>query len=1377
MATELASGYVNLGIKYDDAMKQVSRDITGLEKTAANTASRVSSSLSMGFKSVASDASRASTSASRAFADGLNKGIGQAFSQASGHMGVFQGAADKAFAGITSKAGLAALGVAGIGVAVAALGKQFYDLGAQWDDIGDNITIRTGRVGEELKKLTTAVADIGKMTAADLGSIGDITRQLSQAIPGIEGNAYAIRQLGSNLAFLNAHGVAVDIRELGKVFSVFGTNVADTVPTFDKLNSVSQATGIPINNLLGALQNAAPIAKQFGLDLGEAAALAATFEEAGLNASVMSVGLRTALKNLADSGKEPAQALSDVVTEIKNLNDAGNARGSRDLAMEVFGTRNFGPFLDAIQSGKLNAAGLKQAFDEVGLSLADIAKQTDDGAQGWEKLANTIKAEFGPHASGFFDMINSQVQYMTGHLSEATTELEKLVAVPITADSALGKMLLPAGGLDSTGPGVGIPNGAGSAIGSPQILSPRWGTNIISSRPGGSSGSGGGGSPSEAPVLPYDFTLPEGFAGMPQTPEMFSAATAWVESNHSLAEAQARVTQLEGDTNATANEIQSARNDLAMAEIRHQQVEASLYETRQKMLEDDSKRIDEYKNKMGGFPGGSLLDLALYFAVQPLYAEAQAKLDAATGTTTSAGTSGAPALSFPTGNTAITPRPTASPGRGAVPSWMKPGSTGATPRTGSPAQRTGPQAGAPGSPIAPTLDVPPWVTGLPGFPGSGSTPGQNPLLPDVAPRRGESFSGATAMPGSGGGIPYGLPAGADSGGYGGDGVDFPDWVDQVAETFGIKPSTYAGHQSGSGFNRGIDWTGPVENMQRFAEYVSSVPGMEQVIWMNPNTGEKIGVDPGDRGANQTIEDYYRDDWADHANHVHTRQSTSIPLPATGAAQFNMSNFASPTTSGANWNAIAQGESGGNWAINTGNGFYGGLQFQQSSWEAAGGTQYAQRADLATPAHQIATAERLLQMQGPGAWPNTFVSYDGGGVLPPGRTAVENNTGQDEFILNPEMLATLQMVAQQAMQAQQGTQQEQNPLSGAGRTEGYIPAGAGASGQSGSSFVAGLFGLGAEAVNSLIDTGAQLAKMGVSAAVTGAAAGGTMGAAAAAGPAASAAASVGIDIGAGLLKQLSSFGFQVGGIWADAIPEILMPFGVPRFFQTDPRGFMPQIGALPVGTTTSEKAMLGDKAPPSMQPGGPVQPGQLPGAQPWGAPVKAQTGGGVTALPALAGAAARFAMGQPGGTPGMKQPAPGTPASGTGTGPAPGPVPAPGPIAPSAAGAPPDPKPPGVLDNLLVPKFDDGGWLETIGVNMTGSPEPVLSHAQNMNLQAIANKPMGELDPASAQGGYNDYRTVIEQVTVKDVAELERQLTDRGKLQMMRHGGRPSMGGR
>jgi len=72
--------------------------------------------------------------------------------------------------------------------------------------------------------------------------------------------------------------------------------------------------------------------------------------------------------------------------------------------------------------------------------------------------------------------------------------------------------------------------------------------------------------------------------------------------------------------------------------------------------------------------------------------------------------------------------------------------------------------------------------------------------------------------------------------------------------------------------------------------------------------------------------------------------------------------------GSVWDAVAACESGGNWSISTGNGFYGGLQFTNQTWNGFGGTRYASRADQASKSAQIAVAQRVLATQGPGAWP-------------------------------------------------------------------------------------------------------------------------------------------------------------------------------------------------------------------------------------------------------------------------------------------------------------------------------------------------------------------------------------------------------------------------
>ena len=66
-----------------------------------------------------------------------------------------------------------------------------------------------------------------------------------------------------------------------------------------------------------------------------------------------------------------------------------------------------------------------------------------------------------------------------------------------------------------------------------------------------------------------------------------------------------------------------------------------------------------------------------------------------------------------------------------------------------------------------------------------------------------------------------------------------------------------------------------------------------------------------------------------------------------------------------WDRVAACESGGNWSINTGNGYYGGLQFSRSTWTSFGGGRYASRADLASKGEQILVAQRVLKSQGPG----------------------------------------------------------------------------------------------------------------------------------------------------------------------------------------------------------------------------------------------------------------------------------------------------------------------------------------------------------------------------------------------------------------------------
>lgn len=87
----------------------------------------------------------------------------------------------------------------------------------------------------------------------------------------------------------------------------------------------------------------------------------------------------------------------------------------------------------------------------------------------------------------------------------------------------------------------------------------------------------------------------------------------------------------------------------------------------------------------------------------------------------------------------------------------------------------------------------------------------------------------------------------------------------------------------------------------------------------------------------------------------------------GTGGLALAGHAGAATDG-EWDQVASCESGGNWAINTGNGYQGGLQFSPSTWSGHGGGEYAPSAHLASKEEQIAVAERVLASQGKGAWP-------------------------------------------------------------------------------------------------------------------------------------------------------------------------------------------------------------------------------------------------------------------------------------------------------------------------------------------------------------------------------------------------------------------------
>ncbi len=605
----------------------------------------------------------------------------------------------------------------------------------------------------------------------------------------------------------------------------------------------------------------------------------------------ISTMLSTTLPASASAGAAGmTAALGPILAELATAAALFNMHGSAP-------SPNIGPGADDRQS-KLDAG--KKYFDQ--------NRKMPPGYQQWLDGKGPMPAEMGP--------------FYRGNLSG--TPFFDAQGRPLKADGTPFGPTAP-GPYDPRMPKSTAPGSPGA----PAPGTPGW----DNSNPFLSPREKGGTHLPKAPVVPYDTTLPPGFENLPMSSGLHGAESSYLDNKHKLAEKQARLAQLEKDGTATEQDVLEARNNVIEAQRDLQQSEMRLYEERASVSTKHNKQIKGWLSELGDIGASLDQDFGISkglagiaenvtkfianLAAAPLLGKLAATQMVAGYKPGEAGSGlmGMMAAGGTFGSQYQMPgsiaQALAKAGGGAL-NWdalaakESGGNWGANTGNGYfgglqfdlPTWKAYKPAGAPDNPAMATREQQ-IAAGMAGIQARG---GPQSLWPQNWQQLGGSggagpmgltdgglagmFGGAGYSSGPGGGIPYGLPAGANSGGYGGSGVQFPGWVNALGAAFGVRPSTYGGHQESdrgeAGFapnpshqNRGIDWTGSVEDMQRFAEYASSVPGMEQVIWQNPGTGQRIGI-AGGRDVSGT--GYYAGDYDGHQGHVHTRQATSIPLP-------------------------------------------------------------------------------------------------------------------------------------------------------------------------------------------------------------------------------------------------------------------------------------------------------------------------------------------------------------------------------------------------------------------------------------------------------------------------------------------------------------------
>jgi hypothetical protein len=932
---------------------------------------------------------------------GLGAGVGS-FKEMLGSGSMLAGAGE---AGGAIGAAFGAAIVVAVGVE---LTKLTVEVGEHFHEMERTIAVHTSAAGKDLEEMSSAAFQL----AATLDtSTNNVAEDMSILSTRLHASGEEVKGLTGDVEMLRDRWGSLNTDALAGAFTIFNLTVAQSEEALASLDNTARITATDLPTLINETAEYSSIAQELNLSIEEEGRLLGLLHEKHIDAAKAMSGLEVAEKALAKENQDrrkaglPEEDLPHFIQRATTAMEIYGDKNSKyydeakadEIALNVFGQRRWAEAKRGAEEYLAVVRGGQAAVEvpDPGGYMAKRKQDTQDLKNLWQEVKNQIEDAMRPVAMDVLKDIKPELERFVAWCTEHKEDIAEMFRIVIgvidanirwlgtlwnafdkiigivekvwhatvdafahmvSATDDLIRKVTPLynllKGIHDLWESITTRTIEGHAVKAPEPPEPKpwWapGTPNLPPRPEappmtpeeledqkGGKGRKGPRLP-EAPEVPYGPGYGVPLAG--ETEEHFRARMALMDKQHDLATDQARLNQLEHDNNATQDDIQKVKN-----KILHDQMEIQLAEAN--LNKAETERLRKHASDME---------------------EIGAKIDKDFGI--SKGLAGIAENLFK-----FLANLAAAPIEGMLGVVARAG--GATPHEGligyalSQAGIYAPGGGGGGGQGQPVYDAASgrWV-----MPGAGGGPGQAHLAGFVGP-------GGVQMMG-----PYTGP---------GQGGKFPQWVTDLAARFHLTPSTYPGHQesdrSEAGFapnpmhyNRGIDWEGSPEDMQAFADFAEQNPQLfEQLIFQNPATGQRSGIAGGvPVGPGTSQPGYYSGDWGGHGGHVHTRFGTGFELPGSpgytgGGSQVTLAGKVTPgggMGQGADWDAIAQKESGGNWSINTGNGYYGGLQFAPSSWQLAGGLQYAPRADLATKEQQIAVAENLLRIQGPRAWPNTFV---------------------------------------------------------------------------------------------------------------------------------------------------------------------------------------------------------------------------------------------------------------------------------------------------------------------------------------------------------------------------------------------------------------------
>lgn len=242
-------------------------------------------------------------------------------------------------------------------VAVGA-GVASYKAWSEVDDALDSVAAGTGATGKELESLQQTAKDVYTSMPVDIKATGEAVADINTRL-GLQGDALenATRQF-MKYSEVNKSDVSTSIETVAKAMNDANIPTSELNSVLDELTSASQASGLTVDTLAEALSQNGVQMRALGFNTQETIALLATMEKNGVNSSVVLTGMKKAMANYANAGKDANVELGNLFQGIQD----GTVSASD--AMDVFGTKAGASLYQYIQEGKLNYQDLLKVLQD-----------------------------------------------------------------------------------------------------------------------------------------------------------------------------------------------------------------------------------------------------------------------------------------------------------------------------------------------------------------------------------------------------------------------------------------------------------------------------------------------------------------------------------------------------------------------------------------------------------------------------------------------------------------------------------------------------------------------------------------------------------------------------------------------------------------------------------------------------------------------------------------------------------------------------------------------------------------------------------------------------------------------------------------------------